>query len=163
MYRAILLLAASLVAASAIAATPPSGPTRPHAGGPPHAWLFGSWTGGLFPAPGHLTAQACHAQPTVIFTRDVVMRATLTDVTYVERVIETARTWQGGTDFVFTPAIDPTTATRNGLLGLDPPKAATGFGCASADTLRVERRGENEIVFPDCEDFPNPLVRCPAQ
>jgi hypothetical protein len=38
-----------------------------------------------------------------------------------------------------------------------------GFGCISPDVLRVQRRTENEITFPDCKDFPYPLVRCPAR
>jgi hypothetical protein len=27
----------------------------------------------------------------------------------------------------------------------------------------VQRRGENEISFPGCPEFPYPLVRCPAR
>src|SRR5574340_201466 len=57
-------------------------------GQPPHAWLFGTWTGGLFPVPGILSPQACLSQPVVIFTRDVVLRATLTSELYIQRVIE---------------------------------------------------------------------------
>lgn len=132
-------------------------------GGPPHAWLFGSWTGGLFPVSANISAQACLGQPTVIFTRDTVMRATLTDVTYVERVIETARTNPGVTDFQFAPATNQLAATSNGLLGLDAPKAAEGFGCETPDVLHVQRRGDNEITFPGCKEFPNPLIRCPAR
>ena len=41
--------------------------------------------------------------------------------------------------------------------GLD---LGVGFGCTDANTLRVERRGENEIVFPNCSEFPSPLKRC---
>ncbi len=129
----------------------------------PHAWLFGSWTGGLFPAPSNISAQTCLGQPTVIFTRDAVLRASLTEVTYSQRVIETARTTAGITDFRFSPAVDPLAATSNGLLGLDPPKEAAGFGCETSDVLHVQRRGDNEIAFPGCADFPNPLIRCPAR
>ena len=57
----------------------------------PHAWLFGAWIGGLYPPPVTLGAEECLAQPVVIFTRDLVMRATITDVTYTQRTIETAR------------------------------------------------------------------------
>jgi len=131
--------------------------------GAPHAWLFGEWTGGLFPVPEGLTTQACLGEPTVIFTRDAVMRAALTDVTYTQRVIVTARTSPGQTDIQFTPAVDSLAATSNGLLGLDAPKAAAGFGCDSDDVLHVRRVNDNEIVFPGCREFPNPLVRCPAR
>jgi hypothetical protein len=131
--------------------------------GAPHAWLFGEWTGGLFPVPEKLTAQACLGEPTVIFTRDAVMRAALTEVTYAQRVIVTARTAAGQTDIQFTPALDPLAATSNGLLGLDQPKAAAGFGCESPDVLHVRRINENQIAFPGCREFPNPLVRCPAR
>jgi hypothetical protein len=51
------------------------------------------------------------------------------------------------------------------LAGLTPVTAgagAQGFGCANPDELHVERRNNNEIVFPGCADFPNPLVRCPG-
>ena len=39
-----------------------------------------------------------------------------------------------------------------------PPKA--GFGCPDPNVLPVQRRGENEIAFPGCTDFPFPLIRC---
>ena len=68
MRRIACLLAASLFGAAVlpVAATPASAQQAP-----PHAWLFGSWTGGLFPAPSNVTAQTCLATPVVIFTRDV--------------------------------------------------------------------------------------------
>ncbi len=136
-------------------------PTRPHAQGlPPHAWLFGAWTGGLFPAPSGLTAQECLAQPTVIFTRDVVMRATLISTTYVQRVIATARLTPTGTEFRFSAAPPPEPGSR--LLGLNTTPEP-GFGCSSPDELHVVRRGENEITFPGCADFPYPLLRCPGR
>ena len=131
--------------------------------GPPHAWLFGAWSGGLFPASSTPSAQACLGQPTVIFTRDVVLRATLTDVTYVQRVIVTARATAGETDIVFTPAVDALAANSSGLLGLAQPKAAAGFGCESADVLHVKRISDTEVQFPGCSEFPNPLVRCPSR
>lgn len=131
-----------------------------NAAAPPHAWLFGVWTGGLFPALPGLSAEACLAQPTVIFTRDVVLRASLTDVTFSQRVIATARTTGGRTDFSFAPAA-PAPAGNN-LLGLQAPKPPAGFGCESPDVLHVQRRTENEITFPGCADFPNPLIRCPS-
>jgi hypothetical protein len=154
--KIIRLLAAPLVAAPLLAA--PASPVRAQ-GEPPHAWLFGSWTGGLFPAPSNITAAACLAQPVVIFSRDVVLRATLTDVTYTQRVIATARTNPGVTEFQFAPATPPTT----GLFGAPAAATQSGFGCQNPDELTVQRRSDNEITFPGCADFPNPLVRCPSR
>lgn len=154
MRRTARFLLAAALAASAAA---PPGPARAQ-DQPPHAWLSGAWTGGLFPAPSGLSAQTC--QPVVVFTRDVVMRATLLDPTMVERVIETVRATPTGTEFRFVQTPPP--RTSGGLLDLAAPPP-TGFGCEDADTLAVQRRGANEIAFPGCADFPNPLVRCPAR
>ena len=55
----------------------------------------------------------------------------------------------------------PAANTPSDLLGR-PDQAAGGFGCESPDVLHVERVKQNEISFPGCKDFPNPLVRCPA-
>ena len=129
--------------------------------GPPHAFLFGAWTGGLFPAAPQMTAALCLAHPTVIFTQDILLRATLTEFTYLQRQVETVRgNGANGVDFRFLP---PTGKLGgSGLLGpVAPP--AVGFGCESPDVLHVERRGDNEIAFPGCAEFPNPLVRCPAR
>jgi hypothetical protein len=148
------LLAAALLATSSLAASAQQSQ-------PPHAWLFGTWTGGLFPAPSSMTAQACLATPVVIFTRDIVRRATRTEATYEQRVVETARTDPTGTEFRFAPA--PVAAPTNPLLGMSDPAAQAGFGCESPNVLHVHRRSENEISFPGCADFPNPLVRCPTR
>ena len=121
---------------------------------PPHAYLFGTWTGGLFPVPSNMSPQACLSQPVVIFTRDLVMRATLTEQTLIQREIETARANASGTDFRFAA-----TAAPAGLLGAGGA-AAAGFGCEDPNTLHVQRRGENEIAFPGCAEFSYPLVRC---
>ena len=126
---------------------------------PPHAWLFGTWSGGIFPAPSNMSAQACLSQPVVIFTRDLVLRATLTAQTLAQREIETVRTTPTGFEFRFA-AQGP---GAGGLLGAAAPQVRGGFGCASPDVLTVQRRGENEIAFPGCADFPNPLVRCPTR
>ncbi len=127
--------------------------------GPPHSFLFGSWTGGLFPAPaGSVTAESCLATPTVIFTRDVVLRATVADPVYLQRQIETVRTSPQGAEFRF---IGQGGGPASSTLGIEPP-GSTGFGCDSADVLHVQRRSENEIVFTGCADFPTPLVRCPS-
>jgi len=120
---------------------------------PPHAALFGTWTGGIFPVPPGLTKEACLSQPVVIFTKDLVMRATLTEQQLTQREIETARAVPGGTEFRFASGV-----TGSRMLG--GYSALAGFGCESPDVLHVQRRGENEIVFPGCPDFPNPLVRC---
>ena len=122
---------------------------------PPHSWLFGTWTGGIFPAPNGFSNQACLSQPVVIFTRDLVLRATITEQQLTQREIETVRSSPQGAEFRFAA----TGSGGSGLLG-DGGGRANGFGCASPDELRVQRRGENEIAFPGCADFPNPLVRC---
>ena len=97
------------------------------------------------------------AQPVVIFTRDVVLRASLTDATYTQRVVETARTSPGHTEFRLAPAPDN---SAGGLLDASAPKPAPGFGCESANVLHVQRQNDNQISFPGCADFPEPLVRC---
>ena len=158
MRRTLTLSLACLLGAAAIGL-----PTRPATAQnqPPHAWLFGSWTGGLFPTPAGLPVAACLAQPVVIFTRDVVMRASLTDPTYAQRVIETAHTNPGRTDFQFSPPQE--TSASGDVLGVTAPKPATGFGCESPNVLHVVRNSENSISFPGCADFPEPLVRCIAR
>jgi hypothetical protein len=125
---------------------------------PPHAWLFGAWTGGFFPPPSSITTQQCLAQPVVIFTRDVVMRAVITDVPYVERQVETARVTPEGVEFRFTPPVAQASANP---FSPAPVADDQGFGCISPDVLRVQRRSANEISFPGCSDFPYPLIRCP--
>lgn len=123
---------------------------QPAQSGPPHAWLYGTWTGGIFPAT-ETEGAACFGQPTVIFTRDVVMRSSPLDVAYRQRLVETATATPNGVDFRLVP-VGPAQPGRAPL--------GVGFGCADVNTLRVERRGENEIVFPDCAEFPSPLKRC---
>ena len=123
-------------------------------GDPPHAWVFGSWTGGLFP-PGDTSGPRCTGQPSVIFTRDVVMRSSVFDVPYRQRLIETVATSPDALEFRLVPA-----APQSGPLGSRLPPDI-GFGCPGGpNTLRVERRGPDEIVFPNCADFPSPLQRC---
>lgn len=153
MHRTARLLAALLLAA---ALAPPA---LAQGGQPPHAWLFGTWSGGIFPVPSNMTAQACLSQPVVIFTRDLVLRATLTAQTLAQREIETVRTTPAGYEFRFAAQ----GAGAGGLLGTAAPQVQGGFGCAGPDVLTVQRRGENEIAFPGCADFPNPLVRCPTR
>jgi len=107
-----------------------------------------------------MTPQACLSQPVVIFTKDVVLRATLIDPIYHQRIIETVRSEPNVTDFKFTPAVDGAASLEAGLLGTAPPRSQSGFGCPNPDTLHVVRRSDNEIVFEGCKDFPEPLVRC---
>ena len=128
-------------------------PAHAQSNQPPHAWLFGTWTGGIFPVPAGLTREACLSQPVVIFTRDLVMRATLTEQALTQREIETARAVPGGMEFRFINGV-------SGSAMLGGVSALAGFGCATPDVLHVQRRGENEIAFPGCADFPNPLIRC---
>jgi hypothetical protein len=139
-----------------------AGPAVAQANLTPHAWLFGSWTGGVFPPPSTISAQECLAMPVVIFTRDIVMRAIITDTLYAQRLVAFARATGEGVEFTFSPA--PETASP-GPFGLPSGNSANaaGFGCSNPDILRVQRRGENEISFPGCADFPYPLVRCPAR
>ncbi len=143
--RRIAIVASVLTLAQAI----PLMAQAPAPAGPPHAWLFGAWIGGMFPASVTLNAQECLAQPMVIFTRDVVMRAVMTTPTYSQRLIDTARATGTGYEVrlvssAFAPAGDP------------------GFGCADPNVLSVQRRGDNEITFQGCTDFPFPLIRCTA-
>ena len=168
--RAFGLLAGLLLTVSimpALAAAPArtnAAPARTVATGPslpPHAWLFGTWSGGLFPAPSQMSAEQCLSQPVVIFTRDVVLRAVLTDQLYAQRLVETARGSPKGVDFRF---VAPETAPpASGLLDLAPPVTPVGFGCPDPNGLTVERRSDTEITFPGCADFPYPLVRCPSR
>ncbi len=165
MRRSVLcLIIAALAIPASVALQPPLLAQQP-ATSPvvPHAWLFGSWTGGLFPVPSGLTAQACLAQPVVIFTRDLVLRATLIDQVYHQRAIETVRAEPGATEFHFSPAVNPEASQGSMLLGATAPQPEIGFGCADPDSLHVVKRSENEIVFQGCKDFPEPLVRCPSR
>jgi hypothetical protein len=141
--RLVLALATLLV----------TGPAFSQQAMPPHAFLFGAWTGGIFPVPAGMNREACLATPVVIFTRDVVMRATLTEVTMTQREIESARAVPGGFELRLLPG-------RAGGSVLGGGTSLAGFGCENGNVLHVQRRGENEIAFPGCADFPNPLVRC---
>jgi len=137
--------------APAPTATPAPGVVPP--GGAPHGFLFGTWTGGLFPAADNEGA-TCFGQPSVVFTRDVVLRVSLLDVAYRQRLVETVQQTPNGVEFRLVPA----QASVPPVGGRMPPDA--GFGCADPDGLRVVRTGPDEITFPDCADFPSPLRRC---
>jgi hypothetical protein len=127
---------------------------------PVHAWLFGAWIGGVFPPPVTLSAQECLSEPSVIFTQDVVMHVTMTSPTYVQRLIQTVRATNDG--FIFQFNGEPPTA-ESGMLVQAPTPPEAGFGCASVDRLAVQRRGDNEIVFPGCSAYPYPLIRCASR
>ena len=152
MRRFAVRLLAAFTLASAVAPVPA---LAQGAALPPHAWLFGTWTGGIFPAPSGLTSQACLSQPVVIFTRDLVLRASITEQVLSQREIETARTSANGAEFRFAE----TGGGGSSLLGMGDGRTV-GFGCEAPNVLHVQRRGDNEISFPGCADFPNPLVRC---
>lgn len=154
----VFRLFALLIGAMAIAApTQAQGPALP-----PHAWLFGAWIGGLYPPPVTLSAQECLAQPVVIFTRDLVLRATFTSDTYAQRRVETVRATATGAEFRLIQPLNSTPA-GNALFGNQAPPPPVGFGCEGPNVLHVQRHGENEISFPHCADFPYPLIRCGAR
>lgn len=139
--RTFLPLGTALLAAPALAQN-----ARPL---PPHGFLFGSWTGGIFPAI-ESEGPACFGQVTMIVTADVVMRASSLDVAYRQRLIETVAPTPDGVEIRLAP-----------VPGRPPPEA--GFGCdGNPNLLRVARRGADEIVLTGCTDFPFPLRRCKA-
>ncbi len=154
--RRIALLTTLLILALPVAAQ-----QRP---APPHAWLFGAWTGGLFPPPVSLSAQECLAQPTVIFTRDSILRVSVTDPAYIQRLVETVRGTGTGVEFRLVTPPQPLQGSSGGMFNLTQPgETAIGFGCGDPNVLRVQRRGDNEISFPHCPEFPYPLMRCPSR
>jgi len=130
-------------------------PLQAAAQGEPHAWLYGSWVGGTLPASPNQTVQGCYADPTVIFTRDIVLRTTLLEQVYTQRIIESVRGTPNGVEFRFRPM-----PRIPGVMGSQQPTGT--FGCGSPDVLPVLRRGPNEIEFPGCIEFPAPLIRCPV-
>lgn len=146
---------ASLIAALMLTAPLP---VQAQNNAPPHAWLFGAWIGGLYPPPSSVGAQECLGQPVVIFTKDIVMRAVITDTLYTQRLVETARANGQGVEFRFARSLPDSAPGPFGLPGGAPTDV--GFGCSNPDVLRVQRISENQITFPGCSDFPYPLVRC---
>ncbi|WP_236571761.1 hypothetical protein [Rhodovarius lipocyclicus] len=147
------LLTGSALAATGLLALPAIQADAQRAA-PPHEWIFGSWIGGQFP-PGDGASQECFGAATVIFTRDVVLRASALDVAYRQRVIETVALIPDGLEFRFAPA-----GPAGGVLSSRVPPDI-GFSCdGNPNLLRVQRRGPNEIAFPGCIEFPSILRRC---
>ena len=124
----------------------PASPAAVTSAAPPHAWLFGVWTGGLFPVLDGMAAQDCRTQPTVVFSRDTVGHASLLASGAIQRVIETVRTTPTGAEFRFAPDAED----------------QSGFGCEDPNVLHVSRGSGTIISFPNCAAFPYPLERCPA-
>jgi len=133
----------AVAAALLLVLTTPLMAQRPDA--PIDASLFGEWVGGIFPPPVTLSARECLSQPMVIFTRDSVLHAIMTSTGYEQRAIESVRATPTGFVIQLYPDRNP------GLVG---------FGCPNPDVLPVQRRGNDEIAFPDCSALPFPLIRC---
>jgi hypothetical protein len=143
---ALCLIAAASCAAATAAPRPHAKPAAAAAAAnqPPHAWLYGTWTGGLFPVLSGMTAQDCRTQPTVVFSQDGVGHASLLGSGLTQRTIATVRATPAGAEFTFAPATGP----------------GPRFGCENDDELHVARNNPNEITFPHCSAFPYPLERC---
>ncbi len=146
---ATLLLAGAILSAGAVRR-----PVEAQAV-PPHAWLFGAWAGGIYPAPPNMSAAECEARATFVVTRDVIVHSTLTHPTAIQNLIASVRGTPQGTIF----ALAPTDTKPETIAGITED---LGFGCPQPDVLRVVKIAPNEIAFPDCAGFPSPLVRCPA-
>ncbi len=122
---------------------------------PPHAWLFGTWAGGILPAPAHMSSTECLAHASFEVSQDIVMHSTLTHPAPIHNLIVSVRGTPDGTIFVLAPPSEKPAMIAGVPVDL-------GFGCPHPNVLRVVRVGPNEIRFPDCTGFPSPLVRCVA-
>jgi hypothetical protein len=128
-------------------------PSAASAQAEPHAWLYGAWSGGHTPPVRGGPPAACLAQPSVIFTRDIVLHTTLLEPIFQQRIIETVRATPEGVEIRLRP-----TQRAGGPLGA---VGESGFGCGGdPNLLRVQRLDGGEIAFPGCIDFPSPLVSC---
>ena len=146
--------AARLLAAPAALLAAPAVARAQTRQGPPHEWIFGAWTGGVFP-PLDTEGPGCFGAAIVIFTRDIVMRATSLEIPYRQRLIETVAQTPDGLEFRLIPLPVP----GGPLAAARIPEA--GFGCdGNPNLLRVVRRGADEIAFPGCIEFPAVLRRC---
>jgi hypothetical protein len=138
-----------LLFAIAVLVAPAAAPAQTE----PHAWLYGAWSGGHTPPLRGASPTACLAHPTVIFTRDIVLHATLLDPLYQQRLIETVRATPEGVEIRLRP-VHRAPAPLAAIAGV-------GFGCGGdPNLLRVQRLEGGEIAFPGCVDFPSPLVPC---
>ncbi len=147
-------IAASLLAGAMLAPFALQGPAEAQ-GAPPHAWLFGAWAGGIYPAPPGMSAAECEARTTFVVTKDVIIHSTLTHPDAIQNLIASVRGTPEGTIFALAPT-DTKPETIGGVT------EDLGFGCPQPDVLRVVKVAPNEIRFPDCTGFPSPLVRCPS-
>ncbi|MCB8874180.1 hypothetical protein [Acidisoma silvae] len=146
-------VAATLLAGAFLAQAVPAHPAAAQ-GAPPHAWLFGMWAGGIYPASGNMSAKDCALQATFVVTQDAIIHSTLTHPTAIQNLIASVRGTPNGTVFLLAPT--DTKPDNAGGMADD-----LGFGCPEDNVLRVVRVGPNQIAFPDCKGFPSPLVRCP--
>ena len=116
---------------------------------PPHEWMFGSWTGGIFPAVD-TQGPGCFGNVSLIVMRDLIMRVSSLDFAYRQRAIETVAMTPDGLEFRLVPV-------------QGRPSLEMGFGCdGNPDVLRVQRRGPDEVMLPGCAEFPSALRRCKA-
>lgn len=138
MLRRSLLALPALISSTALA--------QPRQG-PPHEWIFGSWSGGIFPAVD-TEGPGCFGNVSIIFMRDLIMRVSSLDFAFRQRAIETVAVTNDGLEFRLIP-----------LPGRPQPEI--GFGCeGNPNLLRVTRRGPDEVLLPGCVEFPSPLRRC---
>lgn len=115
--------------------------------GPPHEWMFGSWTGGIFPAVD-TEGPGCFGNVALIVMRDLIMRVSSLDYAYRQRAIESVAVTPDGLEFRLIPV-------------QGRPMPEIGFGCdGNPNLLRVSRRGPDEVLLPGCVEFPGALRRC---
>lgn len=114
---------------------------------PPHEWMLGSWTGGIFPAVD-TQGPGCFGNVSLIVMRDLIMRVSSLEFAFRQRAIETVGLTPDGLEIRLVP-----------IQGRAPIEI--GFGCdGNPDLLRVQRRGPDEITLPGCAEFPSALRRC---
>lgn len=144
--RSLLPTTLGLLAAPALLRPALAQPAAPRQG-PPHDWMFGSWTGGIFPAVD-TEGPGCFGNVALIVMRDLIMRVSSLDFAYRQRAIETVAVTPDGLEFRLIP-----------LAGRPQPEI--GFGCdGNPNLLRVSRRGPDEVVLPGCVEFSGALRRC---
>ena len=94
-----------------------------------------------FPAPQHPQRAGVPGQPVVIFTRDIVMRAVITDQLYTQRLVETARVTPDGVEFRFSRSLP---AAPAGPFGLSPGGGTRSASAASPDPARAAPHRERD-------------------